>query len=283
MNILARRFAERVLWLTGLSSMARRILAAEGRFVIELHGVTERVFTELPPELRPSMTATSLRRLLSWLGQRFEFLRPSDLLESAKPGILLTFDDGFANNREVALPILEEFAAPAVFFVSSRHVGVPRDWLPFERQRLSSHGLRPEDLAEEVRRGVFDGMSAAQLRDCAQHPLITVGSHTVDHCRLVELSDRDLWRQLIESREYLADVSGSPVGLIAYPFGEYDSRVAMAVKSAGYAAAFAERSRGISDLLYGIPRVGIYSASKAYLAAKLSGIYERPIGGPIVR
>jgi peptidoglycan/xylan/chitin deacetylase (PgdA/CDA1 family) len=35
--------------------------------------------------------------------------------------VLLTFDDGFRNNAEVAAPILRKHRVPAVFFVSSRH------------------------------------------------------------------------------------------------------------------------------------------------------------------
>ncbi|HLG98192.1 MAG TPA: polysaccharide deacetylase family protein [Bryobacteraceae bacterium] len=38
-----------------------------------------------------------------------------------RPRVLLTFDDGFRNNYDVARPILQEHNAPAVFFITSRH------------------------------------------------------------------------------------------------------------------------------------------------------------------
>ena len=227
------------------------------------------------------MTAASLHFLLSWLSKRFDFLHPSDLLYSEKPGVLLTFDDGFANNHDVALPILEEFEAPAIFFVSTRHVQNPHDWLPSEHERISRSGLVSEDLSGEVRTGVFNGMSAKQLRACADHSLITVGSHTVDHPRLSALRDGDLSFQLEASKQLLEKIVGSSVDLLAYPFGDYDARVAAAAKSCGYVAAFAERSRSVSDLRFEIPRVGIYSASAPYLAAKFSGVYHRVLKGPI--
>ena len=56
--------------------------------------------------------------------QGYGFVSPRQILEGLQPGgrhILLTFDDGYFNNVR-ALPIMEEFNAPAVFFVSSDHM-----------------------------------------------------------------------------------------------------------------------------------------------------------------
>ena len=41
----------------------------------------------------------------------------------SKLQIIITFDDGFKNNFEVALPILIKYSAKAIFFISSRHIG----------------------------------------------------------------------------------------------------------------------------------------------------------------
>ena len=151
-----RRLAQRLLWASGVSFVASRLLPEDARFAIELHGVAEREFVELPEELRPSMTADSLRALLAWLDRRFRFLSPEEFLESNRPGVMMTFDDGFANHVEVALPILEEFSAPAVFFVPSRHVDHPDDWLPSERARLSrrSNGNNEQVGIDVVQEGL---------------------------------------------------------------------------------------------------------------------------------
>src|SRR5229473_2603598 len=54
----------------------------------------------------------------------YTFVAPRQILEGPERGgkyILLTFDDGYFNNLR-ALRVMEEFNAPAVFFVSSNHV-----------------------------------------------------------------------------------------------------------------------------------------------------------------
>src|SRR5437879_8307877 len=58
-------------------------------------------------------------------GQGYRFVSPRQILEGLQRGgkhVLLTFDDGYFNNLR-ALRVMEEFNAPAVFFVSSDHVG----------------------------------------------------------------------------------------------------------------------------------------------------------------
>jgi len=52
-----------------------------------------------------------------------------------RPAVLLTFDDGFRNNAEVAAPILRRHNVPAVFFVASRHC-TPGRYLWFTYLRM---------------------------------------------------------------------------------------------------------------------------------------------------
>lgn len=263
-----RDAALHLLWRTGALRLARAVFVRGGRFVLELHGVASRRVAELPRDAQPSFTRAELAALLDWLRPRFPFLTPEELLEDDAPGVLLTFDDGYANHADVALPLLETYRAPAVFFVTTQHVRDPADWLPAVRSRQ----LGP--LPPELRRDLFDGMSAEQLRAVAASPLVTIGSHTVSHPFLTRLADADLARELTESKRYLEDATGRAVDLFAYPTGDYDRRTLAAVRAAGYRAAFVERSRGLGGGRWEIRRVGLYSAAPAYLSAKLSGLVQ---------
>lgn len=272
-----RRFFSWLLWRTGAATAARRMLTRKGRFVVTFHGVASRDYPELPPAVQPSFTAAGLRYTVAWLADRLRLLTPEEFLDGRTAGVLLTFDDGFANNAVNALPVLEALDAPAVFFVTTQHVREPRDWLPATRELVRRHWHAEGEVPEEIARDLFDGMSRRQLEVCAEQPLVTVGAHTVGHPFLTGCDDATLEDELERARDLLQTGCAQAVDLFAYPAGDYDLRVARAARAAGYRAAFVEDAVGVGLPAYEIPRVGLYAAHPSYLAAKLSGLYRRPL------
>jgi peptidoglycan/xylan/chitin deacetylase (PgdA/CDA1 family) len=113
---------------------------------------------------------------------------------------------------------------------------------------------------------------------------VEIGSHTVSHAHLPELSDADLHRELRESREWIADELRRPCRFLAYPFGESDDRVHAAARVAGYEAAFSLRPKGQSALdRYSVPRVDVYRGD-GWLRFRLkTSILHEPITGLAVR
>jgi peptidoglycan/xylan/chitin deacetylase (PgdA/CDA1 family) len=261
--------------------LARRLLTRHGRFVLMFHGVGRVRYPQIPTEIQPSLTSAELRTVLAWIGERFSFLTAAELLESARPGVLLTFDDGFANNCTNVLPVLTELEAPAVFFVTTQHVIRPDDWLPATRKQLEEFCNQSEPIPQEIAADLLDGMSREQLARAGRHPLVEIGSHSVSHPLLTRCAAGELEFELQASRKLLQQLSGQPVDLFAYPTGDYDRRVVEAVRAAGYRAAFAVDSRGVGLPAFEIPRIGIYAAGRPYLGAKLSGLHRRPLPAPI--
>jgi peptidoglycan/xylan/chitin deacetylase (PgdA/CDA1 family) len=206
------------------------------------------------------------------LRTRFDFLTPDVFLSGSQPGVLLTFDDGLANNVTHALPLLEKYGAPAVFFVTVQHTIDSADWLPASR-KLAQIGW-PDGAYDIIAHSFFDGMTAAQLRDCGKHPLLTIGGHTWSHPFLTQCSDTQLVTELTAARRYLAEATGQTIDLFAYPTGDYDRRVALAVQLAGYRAAFVESTHNLGLPQFEIPRVGLYRADPVYLSAKFSGLHQ---------
>lgn len=270
-----KRLALEIFRASGLSGLARRVLASRGRFVLEFHGVPRDRGAGLPAPLRPCLSRDDLDGILNWLGSRFRFLSPAEFFAADAPGVLLTFDDGFANQAREALPLLEAHDAHAIVFVTTRHVVEPRHWLPFVESALQMHGRGT--ASEATLHEIFDGMSQVELERCAESAWITIGSHTVDHPLLSRCEPARLRRELEESKRCLEALTGQEVDLLAYPSGDYDARVVKAAKQAGYRAAFVEDSRSLGVGAFEIPRVGLYSAEEAYLAAKLSGLHRRPL------
>jgi len=119
-----------------------------------------------------------------------------------RPPVVLTFDDGFVDNYELVLPVLERYGFPATLFVPTDFLGRENFW---EQQHY--HIPRREIV------------SAEQLREMHRRGL-TLGAHTCSHPHLSELSDDAAEEEIARSRALLEDLIGEPVLTFAYPFGQ---------------------------------------------------------------
>jgi peptidoglycan/xylan/chitin deacetylase (PgdA/CDA1 family) len=159
--------------------------------------------------------------------------------------VFLTFDDGFADNATVVSPMLAARGWKGLVFLLPPIVdtGGPLEWPEVRaRQAAFPQVMRSLDWA------AVDAMREAGME---------FGSHTNRHPRLPALGDEELRQQLLDSRRRIADRLGSCHSL-AYPFGEWDERVAAAAAAAGYRCAFTlprGAQRGAGPL--SIPRIAI--------------------------
>jgi len=86
--------------------------------------------TDLPsdPELL-AVSPENFRLHMQFLKQQFHILRfEEDWSHLKEPAVVVTFDDGYADNILEALPILEEVGVPATFFVSTGHIGTYKEF-----------------------------------------------------------------------------------------------------------------------------------------------------------
>jgi peptidoglycan/xylan/chitin deacetylase (PgdA/CDA1 family) len=156
----------------------------------------------------------SLDRIVDWL------TRGAPLPAHA---VAITFDDGFADTCEHAVPILQAHDVPATMFVVSGRLAGDNDWM----QRRGA-----------PRRRI---MSASQL-GVLEEAGVRVGSHTATHPRLTDLSPDSVSRELRDSKKALEDLLGHPVQHFAYPYGLFNEAVRDAVLAAGYRAACSTRA-----------------------------------------
>lgn len=78
----------------------------------------------------------TFRRQMRWLSRYCRPVAPQDFrraceqADRSRPPVLITFDDGYRDYRDVAYPILEEFGIPAINFVATQYVedGEARFW-----------------------------------------------------------------------------------------------------------------------------------------------------------
>jgi peptidoglycan/xylan/chitin deacetylase (PgdA/CDA1 family) len=205
----------RVQWRERLFGLARPFMAdapgrwADGAPILLYHDIVERGAAPGNPF---TVTADAFALQMSWLAAHFTVVSVGELVSrmtrgTARGHAAVTFDDGYRSTVDHALPVLRARSLPATVFVDTG--------------RLNSGGTALTDA--DVRMLSAGG--------------VEVGSHTVTHPNLVETDDASLRRELSESRERLASLTGTDIVGFAHPFGRYDARVQAAVQSAGYTYA----------------------------------------------
>lgn len=117
--------------------------------------IYHRVLPERDPLFPEQVDAAEFALQMEWLNYLFNVLPLDDavlrLERNALPAraACITFDDGYADNAEIALPLLQARGIPATFFVSSGFIGGGRMW--------------NDTIIESVRRAKGDALDLTKL------------------------------------------------------------------------------------------------------------------------
>jgi peptidoglycan/xylan/chitin deacetylase (PgdA/CDA1 family) len=150
----------------------------------------------------------------------------------AKP-VVITFDDGYADQVRNAAPILRRYGWPAELDLIS------------EALYLGSNAPA-RSLTPDMVRGLLDAGWGLE-------------SHSVSHADLTQLHGAQLRRQLLESRRRLEELFDVQVDFFCYPGGLSTRRVKVAVRNAGYLAATGTRYGAATPKdLFSLPRIYCY-------------------------
>jgi peptidoglycan/xylan/chitin deacetylase (PgdA/CDA1 family) len=215
------------------------------------------------------VSVDALRRQLALLMRRGYRWANAEQLDTARGRLLhVTFDDAFENVLDV-VPVLEQVGASATVFACTG---------------LADDGAPPRPMLEEVgeeARSVFATMRWHVLAELSERG-VAIGSHTVTHPHLTELSSSELDAELASSRERLEDELGTPCRVLAYPFGESDSRVRAAARKAGYDVAFGLPGDMSWSDPYNRPRTGVWRKDGLVrFAVKTSALARTPALSPL--
>jgi peptidoglycan/xylan/chitin deacetylase (PgdA/CDA1 family) len=151
---------------------------------------------------------------------------------------VLTFDDGYADFAEVAVPLLERYGFRAEVFVVSELVGTTNSWDP---TAPSAPLMDWDALATLAGRGV------------------AVGSHTGRHPSLTSLGAAEAMRELVSSRRTIEERLGTTVTSIAYPYGLAGPPMQRLAGAAGYVFGYTTREWWAipAKSLLGLPRIEV--------------------------
>lgn len=304
---LARDWIAKGLSRSGVISAQQRHRASERQVcVLGLHRVLDRETRQRASSHRAMiMDEKCFEGMLGYLASYYDVLSLEDFLAGSRsrtdrPAVLLTFDDGWADNYTTAFPILEKIGMPATIFLATDLVGSRNTfWIETllrgcksenARQRIFSsaqeQGLphsSPEELVEHLKRmptrkrddllknlaGDLDRdpggdamLSWEQVKEMAANG-ITFGSHTASHPLLTYEDDERVRQELSSSREALERHLGVRPRVLAYPNGDYDQRAREYARTAGYECAFTTERRWHvrGDDGWAVPRFLIHDGS----------------------
>ncbi len=193
-----------------------------------------------------SVTIDNFKRQIYWLHENgFEVISLSSMLQhiqeenypSLKKKVVITFDDGYKDFTDDALPILSEYGATATVFLVTDLLGKTAEW-------TKKSTYVPLMSETEVR-----GIKAKG---------ISLGSHTATHVNLTQVDFGEAIQQLDRSYDMLTEL-GETFHSFCYPWGQWSYGIAQSVKSRGYTCALAvgEQTTLSTRNQYCLPRVSI--------------------------
>ena len=167
--------------------------------------------------------ASRFARQMAWLKRmRYRVISLEEYCRSRLKGslpprrsVVITMDDGYADNWTVAYPILRRHGFPAVVFVVSGQIG----------------GTYHSHIHSEL-----DGrpmLSWSQIQTLALGG-VEIGAHTRTHPDLTKIPLEQARKEIEDSRIKLERKVGVPIRVFSYPFGRYNREVQIRVEKGGF-------------------------------------------------
>lgn len=204
----------------------------------------------------------------------FDFVLPREMnyRQSNRKAILLTIDDGYADNMRI-LPLLETHQAKAVVFISSAnilsgqrfwsdalYIGAKRRKLPnntrtryLRKMKFYTFEKTSELLTKEfgsdilTPSGFLDRpLTQNELKQLATSHRIEIGVHGFDHAILAPRTDAFVQEQLGKGMDALEDIIGYRPSAVAYPNGAYSDNLIHACQALGLTTGITIEARNNS-------------------------------------
>jgi peptidoglycan/xylan/chitin deacetylase (PgdA/CDA1 family) len=194
---------KRLLGGTIFASHLDAVLLRHAAVVVAFHRVQETA----EPDDGLTVSLRMFERHCRFFRRHFRVVPLLEIVEKLERGqrldreLAITFDDGYRDNFECALPVLERLSLPATFFVVTQWMGT--DVVPWwDKERDVRHPWMSWDQVRALHSKGFD-----------------IGAHTRTHVDLGRVSGASAQQEIVGGRFDLERELGAPVALFAYPYG----------------------------------------------------------------
>ena len=217
-----------------------------------IHGtyIYENIFREHMKYLKDNNFSVITFEDLNNIGWRNRF-------DKNKKYIIITFDDGYVDNYELAFPILKKFNFKATIFLMGE--STYNEW----------------DVKADGEKS-FPLMSVEMIKEMQDYG-IEFGAHTFNHPKLNKLSNDEIKHQIVDVKKPLEEKIGREIITFAYPYGILNDYAKKMVEEAGYTFGVATDSGSVclSDDLYQIRRIAIFPNTNLFsFKRKVKGNYN---------
>lgn len=199
-----------LLWLYYWATLPARRRAGRQRAQVGTEPVSillyHRIADQFPNDW--TLSRNKFEQQIDWLTAHYDIVSLEEAQQriasgrNDRPTVAITFDDGYADNSDFAVPMLLERKLPFTYFVTSGNV---RDREPFPRDAAAGWRLRPNTV-EQIRELAAAG--------------VEIGAHTRTHPDLGQVTDEHLLRdEIVGAKEDLEAITGESVRYFSFPFG----------------------------------------------------------------
>ncbi|RCS49135.1 hypothetical protein DTL42_11365 [Bremerella cremea] len=260
MTLLTYRKMAKQAEKLGLNRLVRLVGSWRGLLVLTYHRIGNAEQCEFDRGVYSTDEATFARQM-EFIRRHFEVVSVDDVMRKPadhwkrRQAVLVTFDDGYIDNYEIAFPILKRLDIPALFFVTSgfidqrsiawwdeiawmmrkQYAGVEEDQVDdaivdvvekFYEISASESEDYLNRVGDQAQTGRYQGaspvwMNWGMLREMAAAGM-SFGGHTVSHPILTRTSTSNWEHELTEGRRRLEEELDVDVQVFSYPVGNPD-------------------------------------------------------------
>jgi peptidoglycan/xylan/chitin deacetylase (PgdA/CDA1 family) len=271
--------------------------------LLMFHGLTDCLHSGCENCQHKHLHVATFEAFLAFLARHYRIFSLDDVVDCLRAGralpsraVVLTFDDGFASNYELAFPLLKRYAAPAVVYLATEFVDEHQPiWTDRVDYAFHAAGKSPAEMIAAKQRlkhlpqeqigaavaaleetlgarlaasnadgvpAIYRNLSWAQVREMQASGLVQFGAHTHTHKILGRSQPDTIAYELSESKRIIERETSVPCRHFCYPngsHGDFSDTSERLVQAAGFESSITtlySRIKPQPDAFL-LPRIGI--------------------------